>query len=184
MLLSLTLLIFELLVSSFKKKDLLSIIIIDKLNLIIIRLSCHLWIIFIQSFKLDIERSLCSMRKYRSGIFSRKKLELVWLDFLKKKLFLSRIARIAFTIVVSSRCEFSCTKKKRKEERKSNEIVSHRRRYVPIIVDNRLWRKLILRILKSILLLHVSQKFRGYERCKATFIQRRSTSVIIWNKVD
>lgn len=135
--------------------------------MIIIRLSCHLWIIFIQSFKLDIERSLCSMRKYRSGIFSRKKLELVWLDFLKKKLFLSRIARIAFTIVVSSRCEFSCAKKKRKEERKSNEIVSHRRRYVPIIVDNRLWRKLILRILKSILLLHVSQKFRGYERCKA-----------------
>ena len=116
--------------------------------------------------------------------FFKKKARARLARFFKKKLFLSRIARIAFTIVVSSRCEFSCAKKKRKEERKSNEIVSHRRRYVPIIVDNRLWRKLILRILKSILLLHVSQKFRGYERCKATFIQRRSTSVIIWNKVD
>lgn len=149
-------------IASFKKKkrkDLLSIIIIDKLSLIIIRFSCHLWKTFCPKFQIW-QISLLSIRKYRSGSLKTSFDSI----FKKKKLFLNGIA---FTIALYTlRCEFSYAKRKKtkkKKERKSKEIVSHRHRHVPMIVDNRRWRKLILRILKSILLLlHVSQKFRGY----------------------
>lgn len=97
----------------------------------------------------------------------KKKSRAVWLDFLNKVLFLNRWSLNSFRDRIVQ---------KKKENRRKLSNSSTR----SMIVDNSRWRKLILRIRKSILLLRVSQKFRGYERCKASLLfrdQRRQVSL-------
>lgn len=99
----------------------------------------------------------------------------------RKRLFLNRWSNSFHARIVVLRCEFSCAKKKKKKKKKtkSNEIVSHRHRYVSMIVDNSRWRK--LNITNPRVDIIITPRFakvsRLRVRCKATFIQRPS----LWN---